>query len=407
MRKFFPDPRALSVRQQHMTDQTSYQPLSQIKNRGHWSVQGDEYAIKLNAILAAQRSGLGFFDLRFHFNDTWWNTAKWHVEPSESLDDLYVRRARQLRDKYEILILRFSGGADSTNILRTFVDNDIKLDAVVINLWTWPDSDPWIEPSNIEKRDIAIPFAQSLKSQGADFELLIVDHTKSYEILGRSSDWIFKIDSPRLACVDISSRQGCDIPELEKWNYPETCVISGIDKPWIAFDADKDVWFAQFNDILHSPLSPSPASLKVQEPFYWTADLPELVIKQCHVLKNFYRHCLHKMSRQANSGLFFLKDKKQMIPLLYPKYYDFLEPGPGPLPYYDMSVAAEEARNNQPARPRGYGFDFGIEKSPYYQVWKDGVDLAGEIVTEEFKCHKDIWEGGLKECWTKKYWLGS
>jgi hypothetical protein len=83
------------------------------KNRGYWSVDNQYYTNKVRAILAAQQSNLGYGAISFHYNDEWWNQVDWNIEPDESLQELYIQRAQQLREKYETLILRFSGGADS------------------------------------------------------------------------------------------------------------------------------------------------------------------------------------------------------------------------------------------------------------------------------------------------------
>ena len=51
--------------------------------------------------------------------------------PNLSLHDLYRARAEDLRAKYDYLVLALSGGPDSTNILETFVNNQIHLDEIV------------------------------------------------------------------------------------------------------------------------------------------------------------------------------------------------------------------------------------------------------------------------------------
>ena len=58
------------------------------------------------------------------------------TQPSRiPLTTLYKIRAQQLRDKYDYLMLMFSGGADSTTVLHSFVLNNIHLDEVVVS---WP-----------------------------------------------------------------------------------------------------------------------------------------------------------------------------------------------------------------------------------------------------------------------------
>ena len=72
--------------------------------------------------------------------------VKWHLpnietaleqlqlldEPKESLQTLYLTRAQQLRHEYDYLILLYSGGSDSHNILETFMLNDIFIDEILI-----------------------------------------------------------------------------------------------------------------------------------------------------------------------------------------------------------------------------------------------------------------------------------
>lgn len=55
----------------------------------------------------------------------------WSQEPSQSLDELYKNKATQLRDQYDYLILMYSGGSDSHQVFRTFLDNNIPLDVVI------------------------------------------------------------------------------------------------------------------------------------------------------------------------------------------------------------------------------------------------------------------------------------
>lgn len=69
---------------------------------------------------------------RFFFFDQVLRTIDWTTEPTEPLSQLYRERAQQLRDQYSKISLFFSGGFDSTNVLETFVKNNIHLDEVVV-----------------------------------------------------------------------------------------------------------------------------------------------------------------------------------------------------------------------------------------------------------------------------------
>jgi len=370
------------------------------KNRGYWSVDNQYYTNKVRAILAAQQCNLDYGAISFHYNDEWWNQVDWSVEPNESLQELYIQRARQLREKYETLILRFSGGADSTNILRTFVENDIKLDVVSINMWYQEGVDPWIQPSNIEKRDIAIPFATRLKEQGADFELVISNFSSTFASIGNGPDWILNIDAPRFTSIDISAHKAISTPEYAKWDRTSTAVITGIDKPQIWCRHEK-IWYFSISDGLHTMHHKS--NEMIQEPFYWTADFPKLIVKQCHSSKNYYQQHLDKLVKACDALTAF--NKQDYIPLIYPKYYGHLTPGE-PLPYYDMSVDAMKFKKNNLCAPRGTGFDFALEKLPNYNTWKQGIELADNLIDRRFKNKNSIEEDGLMPIFTKPRWLG-
>ena len=58
--------------------------------------------------------------VQYRFNDLVFDSYNWTVEPAESLVQLYQRRAQQIREKYDYLVLFYSGGADSHNMLQSF-----------------------------------------------------------------------------------------------------------------------------------------------------------------------------------------------------------------------------------------------------------------------------------------------
>lgn len=100
------------------------------KKLGYYSVGGIEFDSKIRALTYANQVGQ---TPQWHFNDNEYNTYDWTVEPAMSLDELYDQRTRQLREKYDYLILSYSGGADSHNILSSFIRQGLHLDEIVVN----------------------------------------------------------------------------------------------------------------------------------------------------------------------------------------------------------------------------------------------------------------------------------
>lgn len=103
-----------------------------INKYGSWVVGNKIFYVSYDAYRFASETN---HQVNFHYHPTVWNNFDRSLLGKNSLPSLYKDRAQQLRDKYDYLILYYSGGADSHNILRTFIDNNIKLDEVCVK---WP-----------------------------------------------------------------------------------------------------------------------------------------------------------------------------------------------------------------------------------------------------------------------------
>lgn len=100
------------------------------KKLGYYTVNGIEFDSKIKALTHATQNNAA---PEWHFNDTEYQAYNWTVEPTLTLDELYDQRTRQLREKYDYLILSYSGGADSHNILMSFIRQGLHLDEIVVN----------------------------------------------------------------------------------------------------------------------------------------------------------------------------------------------------------------------------------------------------------------------------------
>ena len=101
---------------------------------GYYTVNDQRYDNKITALIRASELKT---DVKWHyFDDIFINAHKNNVLSDTNLEDLYKIRAQQLRDSYDYLILNYSGGSDSHNILHTFLKNNIKLDCIYVQ---WPE----------------------------------------------------------------------------------------------------------------------------------------------------------------------------------------------------------------------------------------------------------------------------
>lgn len=97
-------------------------------NMFYYDTEKNIYPTQLDAA-AAEKKGKNIF---FYYYDKEFSRVDWTIEPLETLEQLYKERAQKIRDENEYLILCYSGGADSTNILETFYYNNIHIDEIVM-----------------------------------------------------------------------------------------------------------------------------------------------------------------------------------------------------------------------------------------------------------------------------------
>jgi hypothetical protein len=239
---------------------------------------------KLQCILAAQNSNSN--DIRFYYNDHIFSKCNWVSEPNDTIVELYATRARQLRQKYDYIVLLYSGGSDSSNALKTFLNNDIKLDEVAY----WYSSHN--EASNLSNLEIIHAGSDMLH------RLIAANITVS------------KLDMiPQLAKNIVPDlRWFCETepgiileqavkPGLIYENYnwlkiretgKSVSVITGLEKPRIYYE--NGTWYAGFLDVSNpynfAKYHNYDCGITL-EPFYISPDCPTVTIKQSHLVKNY------------------------------------------------------------------------------------------------------------------------
>jgi asparagine synthetase B (glutamine-hydrolysing) len=90
--------------------------LSEIEQWGYYEVNNKKYFLLREAYEQVTHVN----QIKFNFHDDWFMRMNTSVEPTQSLDELYRQRVQQIRKKYDYVVLAYSGGADSHNILKYF-----------------------------------------------------------------------------------------------------------------------------------------------------------------------------------------------------------------------------------------------------------------------------------------------
>jgi len=246
---------------------------------------------------AYQLAGKNWKNIRFIFNDDEFEKYDWTVEPEEDIYELYRQRAQQLREKYDYVVLMYSGGIDSHTILETFLQNNIKLDEICT--FSVSDTEDKLKSLNPEVFRTALPFIETLnlKKIGTVFRdvevgKLILDwwnddfHAENFQYYTIQQQWSGVVRS-----YYFKSKIKEHMALIE--NGKTVCYIWGSDKPSMCVtqnhyalyipDGALDLGSKQYVNRLHFNKK---FYNFYDEPFYICREFPKISIKQSHLLVN-------------------------------------------------------------------------------------------------------------------------
>jgi hypothetical protein len=284
-------------------------------NNVYWKVDGVVFQNKFDSLLYATQYKK---DVSFHFFDDVWASFETGKLGLTSLTELYRRRAQQLRDEYDYLILYFSGGADSNNVLKSFLDNKIHLDEICVK-WPMAVIDKKLyTPNSLDKTafnylsewDFAIkPTLDSVNLTHPEIKITIADWSKNFSPNDYTEENFRKVNIWNDVETNFTlAHSENDLLLSQKGKKVGS--IYGVDKPLISNINGN--WLMGFTDVnigMGIPLDHNQNSI---EYFYWTPKMPELAYEQAYKLATF-------LEVDSKSKKFFYTDqsiqwdKDQMI----------------------------------------------------------------------------------------------
>jgi hypothetical protein len=271
--------------------------LNSYKNKFGYFTVGDNHTYsRFEASQISQRTGQ---TVKWYLNDIYYNSFDWTKEPIDDIQTLYKKRAESLRDSYDYLVLMYSGGIDSCNMLHAFIDNNIKLDEIC-TVGSIKGSNNNRAFAVGEVLHEAVPYIKKLQNSN------LLNGTK-FRLID-SSDQVYNtlkhlnIDSREETFVDFNLMN--NLTSISKWDVRsyvkdyaaivdsniKLCLIWGEGKPSIQFDQQKEkhkfvLYLNGTYDFACSPkLQKQNNPGYFDEMFYW--DDANIMIKQSHM-------CLH------------------------------------------------------------------------------------------------------------------
>ena len=262
-------------------------------NNGYYKVGNEIFYNKFQALIYASKNKV---PIKWIFYDDLYNVACQNIKNYNlSLEEVYRNRATQLREKYDYLILNYSGGSDSHNILQTFIKNNIKLDMVYVQ---WPMS---LVDKNLYSPSLSNKSNYNFHSEWdfvikKDLEWLSTNYP---EIKIEIGDWTTTLNTDFYS-DNLYEKNVTNLPSIARsqkqntFSKTETLLsnkglkvasIFGVDKPTIGIMGN-EVYFKMADTSCMA--QPNPDNPNGLEYFYFTPDMPEIPVIQCQKMYETY-----------------------------------------------------------------------------------------------------------------------
>ena len=282
---------------------------------GYYTVGSSPFLNKYKALVAGTQTKQ---DVKYHWYDSAFTSFDRSRLGKVSLNEMYKQRAQQIRDSYDYVILNYSGGCDSWNILKTFLDNKIKLDQVMV---CWPFTAAERKVYNSNKNDTtAFNFMSEWDfTTKPDLEWLAKNHP---EIKIELIDWAdpFVNDSNFVSydkfdqlnhfhnLADLSRSTLFSETEKKLIDQGKTvATIWGIDKPQVYFDATTKTMSMRFPDSVTTVGHPPIYNPHGTEFFYWSPKMPELAFEMAYQTVQWFK------TRPGYQQFLFPADNKSYV----------------------------------------------------------------------------------------------
>jgi len=263
-----------------------------ITDLGFYSVRGKSFSTnKVMAVLEAQKTNA---EVEWNYFDDVFNKADWLTEPEISLEELYRIRAQQIRDAYDYVVIYVSGGADSSNVVRTFINNNIHIDEVITEIpesgiknFDWNDKDFTASNLMSEAKYAQYPILHEISINSPSTRITVHDFFTGV-VNVESDEWIYQNEGDIISMSNYQYGRMDPFPHLKDLAEQGKKIASvwGTDKPVLAVWGDGYIYTLIADSAVYVPKYP----FKTVYPnvnrvlFYWSPELPELMIKQSHIV---------------------------------------------------------------------------------------------------------------------------
>jgi hypothetical protein len=262
--------------------------------------------------------------LEWHFNREVYDSVDWMKEPELDLWSMYKARARQIREAYDYVVLFYSGGSDSHNILHAWIEEGLKIDEIATT-WNYQQTGYLQNHYNAEITNVVLPDIKRLQDSGLEFKFRLLEMAEFcmdlFPTWGTNFEYNINFHfSPNNPAKHLFRDKIQDYKDLIAAGK-KVCFVWGKEKPFLRLDPTTDRHYVTFCDNVDNCVGPYVQRNYYKgwydEFFYWTPDFPLIPVKQAHVILNFIK--------LADDPKFFIKEDRWQANGMSRKYGHLLD----------------------------------------------------------------------------------
>jgi hypothetical protein len=290
----------------------TFHPNSHLNKFGYFSVGNQNLYSKLDAINLSISTGE---KVQWHFNDEVFSKQGWTMEPEKDIRTMYRERAQAIRDRFDYVVVMFSGGSDSTTVLDSFIDNGILVDEVFMHQWIKYQPEGVDSYLNTEITYSALPYLKRKLPTAWNTRVRLYDPS-DYALACLNDDDF--VESSWRGMNNVHNLQQISLHHNIENRFPEylrlreqgkrIVFVWGEAKPHIDYDLEKNKHYFWFQD--HYAQAPQPRDQELNDSFcqhehFFNDPLhPEIKVKQAHLVLKVLKQITHR------TDIFYRNDDK-------------------------------------------------------------------------------------------------
>lgn len=347
---------------------------------GFYQIGNTQYYNKVEALIAGTK--LNAFP-EWNFNKDVFDPYTWDQEPAVDLQELYRLRAQQIRDQYDYIRLELSGGADGNTVLYAFLMNNIPLDEVVFRYPKAGEKNVTADPFNTKPENTlsewqyaAKPTLDWIATHSPATKITIHDYSEDMLASEHDESWVFSTRDyfqpghPFKHTIDAVADHKRTLETGKR-----VCMLWGIDKPKVCIKDSR--YYLYFMDIQANIANPNIKDYTnvTNEYFFWSPDMPELVCKQAHAIKNWFslesNKYLQHLLRWPNYSFSQRTTFEHIVkPLIYPDY--------------DPTTFQTSKPTNSFYNEMDHWFYTNFQGTHVYRTWQAGLEFLVNSIDKKY-----------------------